>query len=105
MGGGVGISIPFCAKYSVATEKTVIAMPETATGFHADLGASFFFPCLKDFIGTYLVLTGNRVKGKDVRKIGASTHYTDFSNLSKIENELCNSSSNELTNKFVESIL
>jgi 3-hydroxyisobutyryl-CoA hydrolase len=101
MGGGVGVSVH--GKYRVATEKTLFAMPETAIGFFADVGGSYFMSRLKDCIGTYLVLTGNRLKGKDVKRVGIATHYTDFSNLSKIENELCNT--NELTNELVESVL
>jgi 3-hydroxyisobutyryl-CoA hydrolase len=101
MGGGVGISLS--GKYRVATEKTLFAMPEAAIGYYADFGGSYLMSRLKDYIGIYLVLTGNRLKGKDVRRVGAATHYTNSSNLSKIENELFKV--NELTNELVDSIL
>ncbi len=100
MGGGVGISLS--GKYRVATEKTLFAMPEAAIGYYADFGGSYLISRLKDYIGIYLVLTGNRLKGKDVRRVGAATHYTNSSNLSKIENELFKV--NELTNESVYSI-
>ncbi len=56
MGGGVGISIH--GKYRIATEKTVFAMPETAIGYFADVGSSYFMSRLKNEIGLFLVLTG-----------------------------------------------
>ena len=86
MGGGVGVSVH--GKYRIATEKTLFAMPETAIGFFADVGGSYFMPRLKDSLGLYLVLTGNRLKGADVKRTGIATHYVTSSNLSSLENKL-----------------
>ena len=61
MGGGVGLSVH--GKFRVATEKTVFAMPETGIGLFPDVGGSFFLPRLSGELGTFLALTGHRLKG------------------------------------------
>lgn len=46
-------------------------------------------------LGTYLGLTGFRLKGRDVQKAGVATHYVESSRLVDLENELttCKNSS------------
>ena len=63
VGGGAGVSIH--AKFRVATENTLFAMPETAIGFIPDVGGTFFLSRL-GALGVYLGLTGARLKGIDV---------------------------------------
>ena len=72
MGGGVGVSVH--GPYRVATERTMFAMPETAIGLFPDVGGSYFLPRLPDELGTYLGLTGARLKGFDVVAAGIATH-------------------------------
>lgn len=101
MGGGVGLSVH--GKYRIATEKTLFAMPETAIGFFADVGGSYFMSRLKDHLGTYLVLTGNRVKGKDTKRVGIATHFVDQNDMVSLENQLL--AANDLNADKVLSIL
>ena len=63
VGGGVGLSVH--APFRIATEKTLFAMPETNIGLFPDVGGSFFLPRLDGETGTYLGLTGLRLKGID----------------------------------------
>ncbi|RKO86532.1 ClpP/crotonase-like domain-containing protein, partial [Blyttiomyces helicus] len=73
MGGGVGLSVH--APFRIATEKTLFAMPETSIGLFPDVGGSFFLPRLDGELGTYLGLTGNRLKGEEVFFAGIATHF------------------------------
>jgi enoyl-CoA hydratase len=73
MGGGIGVSVH--APYRVATEHAAFAMPETAIGFFPDIGATFFLPRLPGQLGTYLGLTGVRMRGADAVHAGLATHY------------------------------
>nr|VWO94839.1 Mevalonyl-coenzyme A hydratase sidH (EC (Siderophore biosynthesis protein H) [Ganoderma boninense] len=73
MGGGVGLSIN--ARFRIATEKTMFAMPETKIGYCPDVGASYFLSRLDGEIGTYLALTGDIISGRTVFEHGFATHY------------------------------
>ncbi len=73
MGGGVGLSVH--GSHRVATERTLFAMPETGIGLFPDVGGGWFLPRLGGEIGTWLALTGSRLKGADVAAAGIATHY------------------------------
>jgi len=69
MGGGVGVSVH--GSHRVATERTLIAMPETAIGFFPDVGSTHVLPRLPQRTGFYLGLTGTRIDGRttsDIRR-------------------------------------
>lgn len=83
MGGGLGISVH--GRYRIATEKTMIAMPETKIGLMPDVGGSYFLPRLPVNLGLYLGLTGDRLKGRDVMKAGIATHYVPSKRLYELE--------------------
>jgi enoyl-CoA hydratase len=73
MGGGVGLSQP--AKYTVATEKTRFAMPETGIGLFPDVGGGWFLSRLPGRTGQFLALTGARLDGAECHALGLATHY------------------------------
>jgi enoyl-CoA hydratase len=73
MGGGVGVSAP--ARLRVATEKSLFAMPETGIGLFPDVGASYYLSHLQGQLGTYLGLTGARIKAADLVYTGLATHF------------------------------
>ena len=56
----MGLSVH--GSYRVATERTVFAMPETAIGFFPDVGGAHFLPRLDGELGTFLALSGHRLK-------------------------------------------
>ncbi|MEM1389455.1 MAG: enoyl-CoA hydratase/isomerase family protein [Pseudomonadota bacterium] len=73
MGGGVGLSVH--GSQRVATERTLFAMPETGIGLFPDVGGGWFLPRLRGEVGTWLALTGARLKGADVAAARIATHY------------------------------
>lgn len=73
MGGGVGIALP--ARYRIATERTVLAMPETAIGLFPDVGGGWYLSRLPGRIGRYLALTGARVNGAECKALGLATYH------------------------------
>ena len=86
MGGGVGVSVP--GRYRVATEKTLLAMPETGIGLFPDVGATYYLSHLPGQIGIYLGLTGARVKAADLLHIGLATHYVPSARLPELTKAL-----------------
>lgn len=89
MGGAVGLAVH--GKYRIATERTIIGLPETAIGLFPDVGGSYFLPRLNGKLGLYLGLSGARLMGKDVLKGGLATHFCDSTRLPELENELMKS--------------
>jgi enoyl-CoA hydratase/carnithine racemase len=73
MGGGLGISVH--GAYRIVTERTLIAMPETAIGFFPDVGASYFLNRCPGEIGPYMGLLGARLTGSDALYAGLATHW------------------------------
>ncbi len=86
MGGGVGISQP--AKYRVATERTMFAMPETGIGLFPDVGGGWYLSRLPGRTGEYLALTGARLDGADCIALGLATHYIPSDALAGVKTTL-----------------
>ncbi|TNN03635.1 hypothetical protein fugu_000664 [Takifugu bimaculatus] len=86
MGGGVGLSVH--GRFRVATEKTLFAMPETAIGLFPDVGGGYFLPRLQGKLGLFLALTGFRLKGRDVQRVGVATHFVESKHIPDLEKEL-----------------
>jgi len=63
MGGGVGLSAH--AAHRVVTERSAVAMPEVGIGFFPDVGAAFLLARAPGYLGTYLMLTGERIGAAD----------------------------------------
>lgn len=102
MGGASYYSIP--GKYCVATERTSYSMPETSLGYFNDAGSTYFLPRLRNNFGIFMGLTGYKVKGFDVKKVGLATHYVESHKLDELENALIKCKTNEdvakILNKF-----
>lgn len=86
MGGACGLSM--CGKYRVATERSVVAMPETSVGFFGANGSSYYMSKLRRNVGLYMALTGTRLRGFDLKKIGLATHFVETKKLKWLEKDL-----------------
>jgi len=73
MGGGAGVSVN--GAYRIATERTMLAMPETGIGLFPDVGATRFLNLAPGQVGRYLALTGARLGPADARYCGFATHF------------------------------
>ena len=65
-----GSACPCTARYRVAGERYLFAMPEVGIGFFPDVGATYALPRLPGETGMYLALTGERVKRADAVMLG-----------------------------------
>lgn len=72
MGGGCGLSLH--GSHVVATERTMLAMPETVLGLFPDVGATWFLNQLKGEMGVYLGLSGVRLRADDLAALGLAQH-------------------------------
>ena len=83
MGGGVGLSMP--ARYRIATERTVWAMPEGDIGLFPDVGSGWYLPRLAGEVGTWLALTGARLRAADLLSLGIVTHMVECGQLEALK--------------------
>jgi enoyl-CoA hydratase len=72
MGGGVGVSLH--GSHRVAGDRYAFAMPEVGIGFFPDVGATYALPRLPGGTGTYIALTGDRVRAADALALGLATN-------------------------------
>lgn len=82
MGGGVGISLH--GSHRVAGERYLFAMPEVGIGLFPDVGGTYALPRLPGETGTYLALTGDRVRDADALALGLATHAAPSAALPRI---------------------
>ena len=83
MGGGVGLAQP--ARYRVATEHSLLAMPETAIGLFPDVGGGWYLSRLPGRIGRFLALTGARLDAGECGALGLATHYVASDRLADVK--------------------
>jgi len=82
MGGGAGVSVN--GAFRIATERTMLAMPETGIGLFPDVGATRFLNLCPGKIGRYLGLTGGRVGASDALYCGFATHFVPRERLDEL---------------------
>jgi enoyl-CoA hydratase/carnithine racemase len=86
MGGGIGVSVH--GRPVVVTEAALLAMPETAIALFPDVGTSYVLPKLPGAIGTWLALTGARLRGGDAVAAGLASHYVPKARLPALREAL-----------------
>lgn len=86
MGAGVGLSAH--GEYRVVTDRTRLAMPETAIGYFPDVGTSWLLAHAPGETGTWLGLTGSSVSGADAIHLGLADFYVPHERLPDLKNAL-----------------
>jgi enoyl-CoA hydratase len=72
MGGGMGISQG--ASLRLVTERTKMAMPETAIGLFPDVGGGYFLSRCPGHAGEWLALTGETIGADEAIALGLADH-------------------------------
>ena len=85
-GGACGLAM--FANFRVATERSTVSMPETSIGFFGASGSSYYLSRLRNNVGIYLGLTGARLRGFDLKRVGLATHFVESKKLKTLERDL-----------------
>lgn len=93
MGGGVGISAH--GSHRIVTERTRLAMPETAIGYFPDVGATWLLPKAPGEAGTWLGLTGKEIGAADALYARLADYHVPSQELSKLIDGLSEVSSED----------
>ena len=94
MGGGVGLSAH--GRHRFVTEKTMIAMPETAIGLIPDVGGTWLLGHAQARFGEYLGLTGARMDGADAIQAGFADAYVPRAEVAGLVARLADPSSDPI---------
>ncbi|XUY26426.1 enoyl-CoA hydratase/isomerase family protein [Agrobacterium sp. rho-8.1] len=86
MGGGVGISAH--GRYRIVTERTRLAMPETAIGYFPDVGATWLLPKAPGEVGCWLGLTGREIGAADASYAGFADYHVASDRLPELVDAL-----------------
>ncbi|MFF2138522.1 enoyl-CoA hydratase/isomerase family protein [Streptomyces sp. NPDC058193] len=89
MGGGVGVSAH--GDVRIVTERSRVAMPETAIGFVPDVGGTYLLGAAPGELGTHLALTGRSVGAADAVLCGLADHFVPSHHLADLTTELARS--------------
>ncbi|AQS84413.1 MAG: enoyl-CoA hydratase/isomerase family protein [Acetobacter aceti] len=93
MGGGIGLGAH--ARYRVATERSVFAMPENLIGLTPDAGGSWLLAQAPRPYGLRLALTGDRMNGAQAVAMGFADYFVSSSKLEALKTALLNDTAPE----------
>ncbi|MFE4916877.1 enoyl-CoA hydratase/isomerase family protein [Streptomyces sp. NPDC056652] len=82
MGGGVGVSAHGGVR--VVTERSAVAMPETAIGLVPDVGGTYLLSRAPGELGTHLALTGQTIGAADALLCGLADHFVPSGRLAEL---------------------
>jgi len=86
MGGGLGVSAHGTVR--IVTERSVLAMPETAIGLCPDVGALYLLSRAPGEFGTHAALTGARLDAAQAIHAGLADHFVRSSGLPALKGAL-----------------
>ena len=86
LGGGMGLAQG--AELRVVTERSRLAMPETAIGYFPDVGGSYFLSRIPGELGTYLGVTGVQIQAADALYCNLADWYLASDQLAQLDERL-----------------
>lgn len=86
MGGGLGLMVG--ASHRIATDNTLLAMPEVTIGLYPDVGASWFLNQMPQGLGLFLGLTGCFFNGEDGHYLGLIDNVLDNQSITAVLNQM-----------------
>ena len=98
MGGGVGVSCH--GSHRIVGETSKIAMPECSIGLVPDVGGSFLLAKLPGNIGTFLGVTGKRMKASDAIYCGFADYSIPETKWEDLKEKLCDTGNIDWIKKF-----
>ena len=105
---GSGAGICMRAPFTIATDHTEWAMPENVAGFIPDNGSNRFFANIRNCdlpIGLYLAITGARITGKNILKMGICSHFVPKDNLNQLIDDLTTNVKKDTSKEEVNQII
>ena len=87
MGGGIGVSSH--GSHRIVTERSHLAMPETAIGLIPDVGGTWVLGHAPGEAGLYLGMTGDALKAADAIHIGFADTFVPAASLDALKAALC----------------
>ncbi|KAK4519475.1 uncharacterized protein ATC70_009711 [Mucor velutinosus] len=85
---GLGAGFGYCTDFRIATENTLLLMPETTIGHFCDVSSSYYLSRLRGYYGRYLTLCAERVKTEDLLHAGIITHFVPSNRLDSMVSQL-----------------
>ncbi|GAN06505.1 3-hydroxyisobutyryl-CoA hydrolase, mitochondrial [Mucor ambiguus] len=85
---GLGAGFSYCTNYRIATENTILLMPETTIGHFCDVSSSYYLSRLRGYYGRYLTLCAEKVKAEDLLHAGIITHFVPSNKLDAMVRQL-----------------
>ena len=98
MGGGVGVSCH--GSHRIVGETSKIAMPECSIGLVPDVGGSFLLAKLPGNIGTFLGVTGKRMKASDAIYCGFADYFIPETKWEDLKEKLVDTGNIDWIKKF-----
>ncbi len=100
MGGGVGVSCH--GSHRIVGKTSKIAMPECSIGLVPDVGGSFLLAKLPGNIGTFLGVTGKRMKASDAIYCGFADYFIPETKWEDLKEKLIDTGNVDWIKKFHE---
>ena len=98
MGGGVGVSCH--GSHRIVGETSKIAMPECSIGLVPDVGGSFLLAQIPGNIGTFLGVTGKRMKASDAIYCGFADYFITETKWEALKEKLFDTGNIDWIKKF-----